>query len=74
MEQEQLLQIINKIDNLTNQVDELKANIREVYTEARGLGFDTKAIREVLKLRKMDPADRAEISFLVEEYKKLLGL
>lgn len=58
MENGQLQQYIDRIERLNEQVDELKADIREIYAEARGAGFDVKAIREVIKLRKLDPADR----------------
>ena len=74
MENEQLLQYINKIDGLKNQIDELKSGIREVFSEARNNGFSAKAIREILKLRKMSAPDRAELEFEVGEYKKILGL
>ena len=74
MENGQLQQYIDRIERLNEQVDELKADIREIYAEARGAGFDAKAIREVIKLRKLDPADRQEFNFLREEYSKILGL
>ena len=74
MENGQLQTYIDRIEKLNEQVDELKADIREIYAEARGAGFDVKAIREVIKLRKLDPADRQEFNFLREEYSKILGL
>lgn len=74
MENGQLQTYIDRIEKLNEQVDALKADIREIYAEARGAGFDVKAIREVIKLRKLDPADRQEFNFLREEYSKILGL
>ena len=74
MENGQLQQYIDKIERLNEQVDELKADVREVYAEAKGAGFDIKALREVIKLRKLDPADRQEFNFLRDEYSKILGL
>lgn len=74
MENEQLLQYINKIDGLNNQIDELRAEIRGVFADAKANGFSAKAIREILKLRKMSAPDRAELEFEVGEYKKMLGL
>lgn len=74
MENGQLQQYIDKIERLNEQVDELKASVREVYSEAKGAGFDIKALREVIKLRKLDPADRQEFNFLRDEYSKILGL
>ena len=53
---------------------ELGADIREVFAEAKSAGFDTKVMRQILKLRKMTPSDRAETEFLRDSYKKLLGI
>jgi len=65
---------IDRIERLEQEKSELSADIREVYAEAKGAGFDVKVMRQVLRLRKMDPADRAETEFLRDEYKKLLGM
>ena len=65
---------VDRIERLEEEKKELSADIREVYSEAKGAGFDVKVLRQVLRLRKMDPADRAETEFLRDEYKKLLGM
>lgn len=65
---------IDRIERLEAEKQELSADIREVFAEAKGAGFDVKVMRQVLRLRKMDPADRAETEFLRDEYKKLLGM
>ena len=70
----QLNTFVDRIERLEEEKKELTADIREVYSEAKGAGFDVKVLRQVLKLRKMDPADRAETEFLRDEYKKLLGM
>lgn len=70
----QLNTFIDRIERLEEEKKELAADIREVFSEAKGAGFDVKVMRQVLKLRKMDPADRAETEFLRDEYKKLLGM
>ena len=70
----QLNTFVDRIERLEEEKKELSADIREVYAEAKGAGFDVKVLRQVLKLRKMDPADRAETEFLRDEYKKLLGM
>ena len=70
----QLNTFIDRIERLEDEKKELSADIREVFAEAKGAGFDVKVMRQVLKLRKMDPADRAETEFLRDEYKKLLGM
>ena len=71
---EQLQQYIEKIEALEVQASNIRADIRGVYAEARSNGFDAKAIREVIKLRKMNKPDREEFDFLREKYKKQLGL
>jgi len=69
-----LNQFIERIERLESEKADLAADIREVFAEAIGQGFDVKVMRQVLRLRKMDPADRAETEFLRDEYKKLLGM
>ena len=64
---------IERIERLEEEKRELSTDIREVFAEAKGAG-DVKVMRQVLRLRKMDPADRAETEFLRDEYKKLLGM
>lgn len=70
----QLGTYIDRIERLEEEKKELLSDIREIYADAKGAGFDTKVMRQVIKLRKMDPADRAETEFLRDEYKKLLGI
>ena len=65
---------IDRIERLEQEKSDLLADIREIYAEAKGAGFDTKVMRQIIKLRKMDPADRQEQSFLLDEYKKLVGI
>ncbi|MBQ9737892.1 MAG: DUF2312 domain-containing protein [Alphaproteobacteria bacterium] len=74
MENLRLASYIERIERIQKDVNELKADIREIFSEAKGQGFDVKAMRQVLNLRKMTPADRAEAEFLRDEYKKLLAL
>ena len=69
-----LNQFIERIERLESEKADLASDIREVFAEAKGQGFDVKVMRQVLRLRKMDPADRAETEFLRDEYKKLLGM
>ena len=69
-----LVSFIERIECLEEERRELGADIREIFAEAKGNGFDTKVMRQVLRLRKMTPADRAEAEYLRDEYKKLLGI
>ncbi|MBR4926815.1 MAG: DUF2312 domain-containing protein [Alphaproteobacteria bacterium] len=65
---------IERIERLEEERKELGADVREVFAEAKGDGFDTKIMRQIIRLRKMTPADRAEAEFLRDSYKKLLGI
>ncbi len=65
---------IERIERLEEEKHELSADIREVFAEAKGNGYDVKVMRQILRLRKMTPADRAESEYLRDEYKKLLGI
>lgn len=71
---EELQQYIDRIEKLEEQVSNLRTDIRGVYAEARGKGIDTKALREVIKLRKKNKPDRDEFEYLRAEYKNILGL
>ena len=65
---------IERIERLEQEKSELQADIREIFSEAKGSGYDVKVMRQILKLRKMQPADRAESEYLRDEYKKLIGI
>lgn len=65
---------IERIERLEEERRELGADVREIYAEAKGNGFDTKVMRQMLRLRKMSAADRAEAEFLRDSYKKLIGI
>ncbi len=65
---------IERIERLEEEKAALAADIRDVYAEARGDGFDAKTMRQIVKLRKLDSADRAEQEALLDLYKAALGL
>ena len=65
---------IERIERLEEEKAALAADIREVYAEAKGDGFDAKTMRQIVKLRKLDSADRAEQEALLDLYKTALGL
>ena len=70
----ELQEYVEKIEKLNEDMDAVRAEIREVYAIAKREGFSAKAIREVIKLKNMPPADRAELEFEVQKYKELLCL
>ena len=71
---ERLRSFIDRIERLEEEKAALASDIREVYAEAKGNGFDTKVMRQVLKLRKMDKDDRQEQEHLLELYLRALGM
>jgi uncharacterized protein (UPF0335 family) len=69
-----LNQIVARVERLEEEKKALADDIREVYAEAKAHGFDTKILRQVIKLRKMDRADLAEQESLLEVYMDALGM
>ncbi len=65
---------VERVERLEEEKAALMADIREVYAEAKGDGFDVKTLRQVVQLRKMDSADLAEREALLDIYKRALGL
>jgi len=71
---DQLRSLIERIERLEEEKAALTADIREVFAEAKGNGFDVKTMRQVLKLRKMDSGDLAEQEALLDVYRRVMGL
>ena len=71
---ERLKSFIERIERLEEEKAALGADIREVYAEAKGTGFDAKIMRQVLKLRKMEVNDRQEQEHLLDLYLRALGM
>lgn len=69
-----LISFIERIERLEEEKKELQSDIRDVFAQAKSEGWSVKAIREVLKLRKLDSADRDEQDYLVNEYRKMAGI
>jgi len=71
---EQLRLFIERIETLEQEKRELADQVRDVYAEAKGTGFDGKAMREVIKLRRIDRNSRMEQEAILDTYKTALGL
>ncbi|HEY0300688.1 MAG TPA: DUF2312 domain-containing protein [Rhizomicrobium sp.] len=71
---EHLRSFIERIERLEEEKKALADDIREVYSEAKGTGFDTKVMRQVVRLRKMENAERQELESLLETYKRALNM
>lgn len=71
---ERLRSLIERIERLEEEKTAISGDINDVYAEAKGAGFDTKIMRSIIKLRKMNAADRDENDFLSEAYRKALDI
>lgn len=71
---ERLRAFVERIERLEEEKAALAADIREVYAEAKGTGFDTKTLRQVIRLRKLEANDRQEQEHLLDLYKQALGM
>ena len=71
---EQLRSIIERIERLEEERKTLAEDIKEVFAEAKGNGFDTKIMREIIKIRRMDEDDLDEQETLLDIYKRALGM
>ena len=71
---DQLRSYIERIERLEEEKATVQNDMKEVFDEAKGNGFDVKIMRAVLKLRKMESADRSEQEELLELYKRALGM
>ena len=71
---ERLRTYVERIERLEEEKAALAADIRDVYAEAKGGGFDLKVLRQVIHLRRMSSADRQEQETLLDVYKRALGM
>ncbi len=71
---EHLRSFIERVERLEEERQALTADIREVYAEAKGQGFDTKIMRQVVRLRKLETADRQEQEAMLDLYLSALGM
>ena len=71
---EKLLSLIQRVENLEEDRTNIAEDVREVYREAKGLGFDPKIIRQLVKLRKKETDDRQELEALIDSYKTAIGM
>ena len=71
---DRLRSLIERIERLEEEKKGISSDLRDIFAEAKGAGFDVKTMRTILKLRKMNAADRDEQEFLIETYRKALDL
>ncbi len=71
---DQLKAIIERIERLEEEKKAIADDIKEIYAEAKGNGFDTKVLRQIIRIRKQDHAERMEQEALLELYMAALGM
>jgi uncharacterized protein (UPF0335 family) len=71
---DQLRSYIERIERLGEEKAALAADIREVFAEAKGNGFDVKIMRQAIRLRKLDKDDRDEQEAILDIYMRALGM
>lgn len=71
---DRLKSLVERIEKLDEERKAISGDIRAIYSEAKGVGYDTKTIRKVVALRKLDAADRDEQSALLDTYCHALGI
>ena len=71
---DQLKAFIERVERLEEEKKALSDDIRDVYAEAKANGFDTKALRQVIRLRKIDAEERKEQEAILETYLQALGM
>jgi uncharacterized protein (UPF0335 family) len=71
---DQLKSIVERIEKLEEEKLAIAEDIKEVYAEAKGNGFDIKTLRQVIRLRKQDKAERQEQEALLDLYLHALGM
>lgn len=72
--EEQLRLLIERVERMEEEKKNVAEDIRDVYSEAKAVGFDPKIMRQIIRLRKMEADDRAEMEAILETYKKALGM
>jgi uncharacterized protein (UPF0335 family) len=71
---DRLRSLIERIERLEEEKKDISADIKDIYGEAKAAGYDTKIMRQIIKLRKMDSLERDEAEMLLETYRKALDL
>ena len=69
-----LLSYVERVERLNEEVKALQTDIKEIYDEAKSNGYDVKALKAIIALRKLDDAEREEAETVLDVYKAALGM
>lgn len=70
----QLKALVERVERVEEEKAALNSDIKEIYAEAKGHGFDTKIMRQIVRIRKLDPTAREETEALLDLYMNALGM
>ncbi|MFT8463172.1 DUF2312 domain-containing protein [Acetobacter persici] len=71
---ERLRSIVERIERLEEERKALAGDVKDIFTEAKSAGFDVKVIRQIIKIRKMEPSEVEEQETLLDIYRRALGM
>jgi uncharacterized protein (UPF0335 family) len=71
---QELKQFVERIEKLEEEKKAIADDIRDVFAEMKGRGFETKAVRQIVKIRKQDHAERKEMEAILDLYMQALGM
>ena len=71
---DRLRSLVERIERLEQERTLLGTDIKDIYTEAKSAGFDVKVLRQVIRLRKLEPAEAEEQETLLDLYRRTLGM
>ncbi len=71
---DELSSFMDRIERLEEEMANIRSDIREIYAEAKATGYDPKIMRVVLRLKKLDEADRSELDEVTELYRTALNV
>jgi uncharacterized protein (UPF0335 family) len=71
---EQLKSIVERVERLAEEIKDLQSDQKDIFVEAKGNGFDVKALRQIIRIRAEDPNKRAEREAILETYMQTLGM
>ena len=71
---DRLRSIIERVERLEEERKALAGDIKDIFTEAKSAGFDVKVIRQIIRLRKLEPAEVEEQETLLDIYRRALGI
>ena len=71
---DQLRSVIERIERLEEEKKTISDDVRDVYAEAKGNGYDVKALRTIVRMRKQDANERQEQETILESYMQALGM